>query len=657
MADKIIIDIAVQGDAEVRLKKIGEEAEKAGEKAKKSFLDAGRIFDNFLANIASNAVSSAFSAFGSALSTAVGFLTDAVKESAEAEENVNQLRIALKSAGVQSEQSAQAFLDFAGAIQNTTKYSDDAVLSAGALLEQIAKLDEEGLEQATTAALNMSAALGIELTQAATLVGKAANGEVGALKRYGIVVKEGADVAETFANALDTLNSKFGGAAAAQVNTFAGSQAKLKNQFGELQEAIGNLITSNPVLIKLQNEVAGAFQELTKWVTDNRDAISAFVSQGLIALVDGLGISVTIVQAMSVTMLKLARDFVGVVGVLEAGASKVTFGLAFKEQAEAAAAAYVDLDNRVRATEGSPVFDKLRDKLTEISMKLQEVAAVSANGAVRGVEATTQGIDTVISKEGQLTEAQQAEAEKREAQRLKEITDEIDQLVAANELMLAEDKYRNETRIAENERTAIALASGEDKLSNKVLDLKKKQVQREKDYDKERLKAAEDALSALATLQTTKSKELQAVGKAAAIAKATMDTYQGATAAASSLAGIPIVGPALGAAAAAAFIVAGLANVAKIAGVDLATGITEVPAGYPNDTFSANLTSGERVVDVDTNKDLKNFLSGTSGMTALLAQINEKMDRLAQHVIVNIGNKTIVDELRDGLLGGRALNV
>ena len=58
--------------------------------------------------------------------------------------------------------------------------------------------------------------------------------------------------------------------------------------------------------------------------------------------------------------------------------------------------------------------------------------------------------------------------------------------------------------------------------------------------------------------------EESAAGKAAAIAAATIDTYQSANASYKSLAGIPIVGPALGAVAAGAAIVSGLATVKKI---------------------------------------------------------------------------------------------
>ncbi len=55
-----------------------------------------------------------------------------------------------------------------------------------------------------------------------------------------------------------------------------------------------------------------------------------------------------------------------------------------------------------------------------------------------------------------------------------------------------------------------------------------------------------------------------AAGKAFAVAQATMDTYQAATAAYSAMAGIPVVGPALGAVAAGLAVATGLMNVKKI---------------------------------------------------------------------------------------------
>jgi Prophage tail length tape measure protein len=68
----------------------------------------------------------------------------------------------------------------------------------------------------------------------------------------------------------------------------------------------------------------------------------------------------------------------------------------------------------------------------------------------------------------------------------------------------------------------------------------------------------------LSQLQQSQSKRIAAIGKAAAISKAIIDTYTAATGAYASLASIPYVGPVLGAAAAGAAIVAGMANVRAI---------------------------------------------------------------------------------------------
>ena len=66
-----------------------------------------------------------------------------------------------------------------------------------------------------------------------------------------------------------------------------------------------------------------------------------------------------------------------------------------------------------------------------------------------------------------------------------------------------------------------------------------------------------------------------AIGKAAAVAQATISTYQSAVSSYAALAAVPIVGPALGFAAAAAAVVAGIANVKQI---------LSVKSGLPGDT-------------------------------------------------------------------------
>lgn len=72
-----------------------------------------------------------------------------------------------------------------------------------------------------------------------------------------------------------------------------------------------------------------------------------------------------------------------------------------------------------------------------------------------------------------------------------------------------------------------------------------------------------------------------------------------------------------------------------------AKGITEIPSGFPNDSFNAGLTSGERVVDADTNTDLKAFLkaansgamAGASGNVNLTIKLQVGQEELARQIL------------------------
>lgn len=104
----------------------------------------------------------------------------------------------------------------------------------------------------------------------------------------------------------------------------------------------------------------------------------------------------------------------------------------------------------------------------------------------------------------------------------------------------------------------------------------------------------------LAQLSKSSNTKIAAIGKAAAITQAMINTYQAATAAYASLASIPYVGPELGAAAAAAAIVAGLANVAQIRNQTtgfMTGGSFTVPGtgGSDSQMVAFRATPGERV--------------------------------------------------------------
>lgn len=126
------------------------------------------------------------------------------------------------------------------------------------------------------------------------------------------------------------------------------------------------------------------------------------------------------------------------------------------------------------------------------------------------------------------------------------------------------------------------------------------------------LSLAGDFFKQMTVLQKTESSKARAIGKAAAIAETTINTYRAATGAYAAMASIPVVGPARGIAAASAAIAAGLANVAAIQG-QAHDGIMSVP-----EDGTWYLKKGERVTTAETSAKLDRTLDEVMGRVQAL---------------------------------------
>lgn len=130
-----------------------------------------------------------------------------------------------------------------------------------------------------------------------------------------------------------------------------------------------------------------------------------------------------------------------------------------------------------------------------------------------------------------------------------------------NEQLTAEQKEEIQRTLTENN---IALSDAQ--LANEQAN-----TQAYQNLQKARQQALQSTLSVASSIAGSMASiwgEESKVGKGFATAQALIDTYSAANSAYSAMAGIPIVGPALGIAAAAAAVVAGIANVKKIWEVD-----------------------------------------------------------------------------------------
>lgn len=222
---------------------------------------------NSIINIASSAKAALSGAFEAS-----------IKAATEQEDSIQRLNIALKINGSFTEEASKGFIQLSEEIENSSRFTDEAVLSQIAFLRSTTQLSNEGLTGATKAAVDLAAGLKIDLDSAFKLVGKAANGQVETFARYGVQVKKGATDSETFANALAKINQQFGGQAALDINSFSGALNLLEKSLGNIAEEFGTTIVSNEDAKKSIQELTLVFQGVVRTIQASGPEIGAFVS-------------------------------------------------------------------------------------------------------------------------------------------------------------------------------------------------------------------------------------------------------------------------------------------------------------------------------------------------------------------------------------------
>jgi len=185
-----------------------------------------------------------------------------------------------------------------------------------------------------------------------------------------------------------------------------------------------------------------------------------------------------------------------------------------------------------------------------------------------------------------------------------------------------------ESAITAQQRSELLLGLEAEHQRN-VQALKQNEQAQERQINQQRLGAASDAFGNLSVLMRSENKKAFKIGKAAAIAQATINMYQSATGAFAALASIPYVGPILGAAAAAAALVAGGANIASISSQQppqffdggFVGGDNAKPASFDNRLIQA--ADGEFIVNnraAQANRALLQAInSGANPLSALRA--------------------------------------
>ena len=781
MADNEVgIGIEVTGDAKIKLAEISAEAKNLGTSGAAAFNQFGSTFQIAAGIVSGSLLVGAFKLVWKALSEFVDLMfVDGVKAAIAEEEALNRLNVAMASAGKYSKETSDSFSNYAEELERSTRYEKDAILTAGAYIESLGRLDKDGLKKATQATLDLAAATGKDLNEASVIVAKAAAGQTTAFNKLGIVVEKGTTNAQTFANALDAVNARFGGAAASAVNTYQGAVSMAGKAFDDVGKNLGQTVTQNIAVIDSFKEVSRQLFVLADTIGANQGAIKLFISQALIVLIETLKVAVQTTDVFVTgfqnvyTMVKtvlfgVAAAVSGLISVVTEGVSVAinaivgwvpfvsdalkSFGDSqkavfedFKKSAldaaastvtnfigngvlgqmatgldgvgDAATKAYSKIlsgtadiippfkNNTTIVNEQSDAFKKLQDAAekaaeaiikkgesgTEVLLAEQEQtqanydakllteqtyteASKSLNDQLfqAKFDANVKDVETRNAMNANLTAidagknaaeiaANQVKIDQINAANLKAVeskraanTQEIADIKAKNAALMADDIYDNTDEIARNNAKIQKIGAADASLAKYETDLEKYKTDAEKRELATRKAQTDLFLSSIAGASKSNSYAMRYAAKGAAIAQAIINTYQGATGAFASLSMIPFVGWALGAAAAAGIIAAGFANVNAIRSTPLATGITSVPGIGTKDQFPAMLAPGERVVPRESNEDLKAFLKDSGGMAGIMASIDSKISKLSNQIVVQIGDREIMNVLRNSLNSGRS---
>ena len=268
------------------------------------------------------------------LSTAgfVAFATESVKAYADASKSQAELEDAYKKFPAIANVNIESFRKLNSQLQEKKAVDDDAFASGEATLAMF-NLTGTQIKSLIPLVADLAQKNGMDLNQAATLVGKAFMGNARALKSVGIEFKSTGNQGRDFLTITDLLQKKVGGAGDAFRQSAAGGIKSMRLSFENLQETVGQqlipaLTTVANVIQPLMNGFNGLAEPIKSMIVYVGLGATAFKLFGsdLSTAVNGLYAFVTKVPEVETSMGRLGKSATKV-GLLIAAVSAVSHAL------------------------------------------------------------------------------------------------------------------------------------------------------------------------------------------------------------------------------------------------------------------------------------------------------------------------------------------
>ena len=633
MSDPLVLKISADtNDLKKSLNQVVEQLKKTNTQVQTSTKTSSLAFASFIGSIGSAAVTKAFSVLSNGIKSFVGSLDESINLAKIQEKSINDLNQSFVKTGIFSKEASEDFQKFASSLQNASTIGDEVILKNAAIIQSLGQLDSQGLKRATQAAADLAAGLGKSFETTSQLIGKVASGNTAALAKLGIQFDATGDKSKDLNTALTLIEQRFGGRAAGELLTYDGTVKAIGNTFGDLRELIGGVVTGNSTLRGSFQGVNVILQAAQEFIKKNTVAIQEFISSGIRGLVGSIPIAATGINLLIDTFTGLSVVFDGIKFVINetirgfvllaqgavdiASSVESVFGVS-SDVINGAKESLASLNETLAIT--SEGF--IKDAAGTIEANRQKKAAISdfaafaeqaLNENIARAEAQSQAeINILREQESQLNALR---IENEEAERIRKeqafLTEKETKLAYIRDILGAEEALKLEADL--NKLTS------EKKTNDALLLLNASYTKARKDdiftfqkfetlSQKEKIANVKSTLGSISSLQSSSSKELFAIGKAAALATATIDGFAAVQKALSS------APPPFNFALAALVGVATGANIAKIAASQPPTGAFNgalVEGGSMfSDTQPFMLSKGEVVAP---RRDFDDVVEGTA---------------------------------------------
>jgi hypothetical protein len=319
-----------------------------------------KTFSNKLDNALQKGAA-AFLAVGAAAGAmAIKIGIDAVKAAVEDEKAQKSLAITLRNTTKATDAQVKSVEDYIDKTARATGVADDQLRPS---LDRLVRSTQDvtKAQKLQQLALDISAGTGKDLTTVTEALGKAYDGNLGALKRIGVPLDENIVKTKDFDAATKALSETFAGQADAAAQTFAGRMARIKIAIDEAKEQLGQALL--PLLERFAKfateQLAPALQGLVDGLTrSGRQGLTrAFYDAGTGAVT--FGYDMDNVQGQAYLLGEQLRKTTEILGDMLDKVTGAGEGEGFKKLLTVITSVIAGLERAIELYNSLPDFGKL----------------------------------------------------------------------------------------------------------------------------------------------------------------------------------------------------------------------------------------------------------------------------------------------------------